>query len=69
MHKSELDEFMLGEIALGGGEFTVVFVFPVVDTVLLLVDCVTIGSACTTELHRNTPMTVSYTHLTLPTKA
>ena len=49
---------MLGEIALGGGEFTVVFVFPVVDTVLLLVDCVTIGSACTTELYIITPLII-----------
>ena len=36
---------ILGEIALGGGLLTVVFVFPVVVTVLLDVLFVTIGSA------------------------
>jgi hypothetical protein len=36
---------MLGLIALGGGLFTVVLLSPLVVTVLLLVDSVTIGSA------------------------
>jgi hypothetical protein len=44
---------MLGDIALGGGLFTVVFVSPFVVTVLLLVDSVTIGSAASAEVIPN----------------
>lgn len=45
VHKSVLLEFIDGDIADGGGDFTVVSVLPVVVTVLLLVESVTIGSA------------------------
>ena len=44
-HRSEFDVLILGDIALGGGDLTSVSVLPVVLTVLLLVDCVTMGSA------------------------
>lgn len=45
VHRSELPLDMIwGEIADGGGDFTVVSILPLVVTVLVVVDSVTIGS-------------------------
>ena len=44
VHTSEFELLILGDIALGGGDFTVVSVSPFEFTVLVVVDSVTIGS-------------------------
>ena len=43
MQRSELDVFIVGEIAEGGGEFNVVSDVELVVTVLFVVDSVRIG--------------------------
>lgn len=43
-------EKICGEMAEGGGELTVVSIVPVVVTVLVVVDSVTIGSSCACEV-------------------
>jgi hypothetical protein len=48
VHRSELDILIFGDIADGGGEFTVVSDLESVVTVLLVVESVTIGSATAT---------------------
>jgi hypothetical protein len=47
VHKSEFEIFIVGVIADGGGDFTVVFESVTEFTVLFVVDSVTIGCAFT----------------------
>jgi len=48
VHKSELEVLILGDIADGGGELTVVSDVESVVTLLVVVDSVTMGSATAT---------------------
>ena len=71
VHKSLLLLFILGDIALGGGLLTVVFVSPFVVTVLLDVLSVIIGSAAwatVTEKQNNIANKTRNVNFDLPIK-